>query len=71
MICCVMSLENFILAFYFIKSFTTSDAIIKPATDGTNDMLPGIRFFPFCSSFCETFMKKASILLTKLRIEYI
>ena len=31
--------------FYFsypVKSFTTSPAIINPATDGTNELLPGI-----------------------------
>ena len=37
--------------FYLIISFTTSPAIINPATDGTNDTLPGMRFALLSNSF--------------------
>ena len=35
------------LNIYLIKSFTTTDAMINPPTDGTNDILPGVTFLPF------------------------
>ena len=34
--------QGMVLGLYLIKSFMTSPAIIRPATDGTNEMLPGI-----------------------------
>lgn len=40
--CVFIARQGTVLRPYLIKSFMTSPAIIRPATDGTNEMLAGI-----------------------------